>query len=84
MNEDTSWYSIDAEGLQVLLIGYNLSQTKLLTNLIMFESSTLADNLCALNDWDRRTLRLHALELGLRYVKLNISIVGHLFLNIFS
>lgn len=64
--EDKSWCFIDSEGLHVLLMGHHLSQTKLLNNLIMFEGSTLADNLCALNNWDRRTLRLHALELGLR------------------
>lgn len=77
--EDGSWYIftdiayvtlryfIDDDGLHVLLLGANISHQKILNTLIMLESSTLADILCELNGWDRRTLRLHALELGLRY-----------------
>lgn len=38
----------------------------------MLESSNLADSLCALNEWDRRSLRLHALELGLRNHQLDV------------
>jgi hypothetical protein len=71
-NDDKSWYFLDSEGLHVVLVGYYLTQTKLLNNLIMFESSTIADNLCALNDWDRKTLRLHALELGLRFRQIDV------------
>eukprot|EP01114_Cavostelium_apophysatum_P016147 TRINITY_DN4541_c0_g1_i2.p1 TRINITY_DN4541_c0_g1~~TRINITY_DN4541_c0_g1_i2.p1 ORF type:complete len:2374 (-),score=676.40 TRINITY_DN4541_c0_g1_i2:45-7166(-) len=71
-NEDNSWYYMDKEGLHVLLMGKNLTQQKILNNLIMLESSTLADNLCELNGWDRRSLRFHALELGLRYRQLDV------------
>lgn len=66
--EDGSWYFIDQEGIHTVLIGFNVSQEQLLNNLIMFESSSIADTLCAVNKWDRRTLRLHALQLGLKFV----------------
>ena len=70
--EDRSWYYVTHEGLHAILIGKNLSQQKLLNNLIMFENSNLADYLCALNSWDRRKLRLHALDLGLKYQQLDV------------
>jgi spatacsin len=59
-------------GLNVLLCGAGVCQQKLLSDLIMYDNSTTADALCGLNGWDRRTLKLHAVELGLRYRQIDV------------
>ena len=70
--DNFNFYWISSEGLQTLLTGNNLDQTKLLNNLIMLESTQLASSLCELNNWDRRSLGIHAIELGLRYRQLDV------------
>jgi hypothetical protein len=60
------WYVLSEEGLSVVLVGVHGIREKVLNNLIMFESAGVADALCSLNHWDRRELKIHALELGLR------------------
>eukprot|EP01105_Mastigella_eilhardi_P024906 TRINITY_DN659_c0_g4_i1.p1 TRINITY_DN659_c0_g4~~TRINITY_DN659_c0_g4_i1.p1 ORF type:complete len:2254 (+),score=550.99 TRINITY_DN659_c0_g4_i1:429-6764(+) len=44
----------------------------MINNLITFDFSGTADTLCSLNNWDKSTLRLHALELGLKYKQADV------------
>jgi len=64
LHEDGTWQYLTRDGLRSLIIGH--TQEQLLHNLIMFESTPLADRLCTLNGWENRSLHIHALELGLK------------------
>lgn len=39
----------------------------------MLDSTTSADKLCKLNEWDRQSLRISALRLGLKYRQLDVT-----------
>lgn len=58
-------YSLD-HGIYHL--NFNITKNMLLNNLIKYERQRLAEQLCDLNGWDRQSLSVHAIELGLRYV----------------
>ncbi|KAJ8344407.1 hypothetical protein SKAU_G00317360 [Synaphobranchus kaupii] len=51
-------------GLSLLL--FAVSQEELLNRLMVFGSASTVDSLCHLNDWDRCSIPIHALEAGLR------------------
>jgi hypothetical protein len=57
---------LTSEGLHALIAG-DLSEDSLTNGIIIFDKPSMADELFALNGWDRRLLRLHTLSLGLRY-----------------
>ena len=67
VDNDDRWHDlyIAKDGLRAVVFGQ--TQQQLLHNLIMFETTAMADRLCALNSWDRRSLHVHALELGIKY-----------------
>lgn len=50
----------------------SVGEDHLTNGIIIFENPSLADDLYALNGWDRRTLRLHTLKLGLRYRQIDV------------
>lgn len=62
MQRDHTVYFLSDNSLFVVVVGH--SQQDLLHNIIMFQGAAAADQLCALNGWDRRSLRMHALTLG--------------------
>lgn len=64
------FYFIDATSLCVLCM--DRTRSKITNDLIIFTTPTLAERLYELNAWDRRTLRLHALKMGLRYRQLDV------------
>ncbi|KYR02434.1 hypothetical protein DLAC_01274 [Tieghemostelium lacteum] len=67
---DQSFYFFTECGINALLIDQN--QQQILNNLIMFEGSVSANHLCALNNWNKRDLKIHALHLGLKYRQLDV------------
>ncbi|EFC49385.1 hypothetical protein NAEGRDRAFT_78187 [Naegleria gruberi] len=56
----------DAHKHGVFFINVNTNKSILLNNLIKYERQRLAERLCDLNGWDRKSLAVHAIELGLR------------------
>ncbi|GAM17396.1 hypothetical protein SAMD00019534_005710 [Acytostelium subglobosum LB1] len=70
MLHDQSFYFISSSGLNVIMIDQN--QQQILNNLIMYEGSASANYLCALNNWNKRDLKIHALQLGLKYRQLDV------------
>jgi hypothetical protein len=60
------FYFVDESSLCVLCM--DRTRSKITNDLIIFTTPILAERLYELNSWDRRTLRLHALKMGLRYV----------------
>ena len=70
MEESRVLYNLKRESLCILLSNYDRSQ--IINNLIVFQSTEEADRLCHLNGWDRRSLRINALELGLKYRQIEV------------
>jgi len=58
--------STDENERGVLVLNFNMTKTMLLNNLIKYERQRIAEKLCDLNQWDRKALSVHAIELGLR------------------
>ena len=48
------------------------SRRELVDEMLMFEQTPLAEQLCRLNNWDRHTLNSHQLEMGLKYRQLDV------------
>ncbi|KAG2389187.1 hypothetical protein C9374_014587 [Naegleria lovaniensis] len=53
-------------------LNFNITKNILLNNLIKYERQRLAEKLCDLNGWDRQSLSVHAIELGLRNRELSV------------
>eukprot|EP00727_Mastigamoeba_balamuthi_P007965 m51a1_g379 hypothetical protein (2180) ;mRNA; r:653024-661212 len=69
---DGTWHSLSSRGIGAVLVGCGQTQQRVIDNLITFERAGAADALCEINMWDRRALRVHALEYGLRYKQLDV------------
>ncbi|PRP81729.1 hypothetical protein PROFUN_10829 [Planoprotostelium fungivorum] len=70
--QDQSLLLFQEAGLSTILMGVDINQDRILNNLISSEKTEMAEQLCLLNRWDKSTLRLHALDMGLRMRQMNV------------
>jgi spatacsin len=66
VTEDSSLYLFHEHGLSTTVLGTGMGEDRLLNSLIMNDDTQLAEHLCVLNGWEKSSLRLHALDMGLR------------------
>ncbi|XP_013406016.1 spatacsin isoform X2 [Lingula anatina] len=52
-------------------VAFNCQQEELVNKLMLYENATVADTLCRLNSWDRCSIPIHALEVGLKHRQLD-------------
>eukprot|EP01125_Pyxidicula_operculata_P005766 TRINITY_DN2013_c0_g1_i1.p1 TRINITY_DN2013_c0_g1~~TRINITY_DN2013_c0_g1_i1.p1 ORF type:complete len:2987 (-),score=636.60 TRINITY_DN2013_c0_g1_i1:70-9030(-) len=63
-------FFLSKDGMGVILVDEN--QDKLTNKMIIFHGPSQAEALYAVNGWERRSLRLHALDMGLKFRQLDV------------
>ncbi|XP_070543106.1 spatacsin-like isoform X2 [Ptychodera flava] len=58
-------------GSAIATVMFNEEQEAFVNKLMMYDSATVADSVCRVNRWDRCSIPIHALEVGLRHRQLD-------------